>query len=41
MKSKVVFGDLKVKKSFDELKYSDIEDKKLRKWLERAFSDLG
>ena len=40
MKSKVVFGDKKVKASFEKLKSSKTEDKKLYEWLERAFEDL-
>jgi len=37
MKSKIVFGDDKVKISFDKLKSSKTEDKRLYKWLTRAF----
>lgn len=40
MKSKIVFGDDKVKISFDKLKSSKTEDKRLYKWLTRAFEDL-
>lgn len=40
MKSKVVFADEKLKNAFDKLKDSKTEDKILKKWLERAFSDL-
>ncbi len=40
MKSKIVFGDNKVKESFEKLKDSRTEDKKLYVWLTRAFEDL-
>jgi len=40
MKSRIVFGDEKVKKAFDKLKISKTEDKKLYRWLVRAFEDL-
>ncbi len=40
MKSKIVFGDNKVKESFEKLKDSRTEDKKLYGWLIRAFEDL-
>ena len=40
MKSKIVFGDNKVKESFEKLKGSRTEDKKLYGRLTRAFEDL-
>lgn len=40
MKSKIVFGDDKVKASFEKLKSSKTEHKRLYKWLTRAFEDL-
>jgi len=40
MKSKIVFGNERVKKSFEKLKNSKTEDKNLYKWLIRAFEDL-
>ena len=40
MKSKVVFGDEKVKASLEKLKSSKTEDKKLYGWLTRALEDL-
>ncbi|MAG20092.1 hypothetical protein CL618_01525 [archaeon] len=40
MKSKLVFGDEKTKLSFEKLKTSKTEDKKLYNWLTRAFEDL-
>jgi len=40
MKSKVVFGNSKLNDSFDKLKKSKTEDKKLYEWLVRAFEDL-
>jgi len=40
MKSKIVFGDEKVKASFEKLKSSKTEDKGLYEWLTRAFEDL-
>ena len=41
MKSKVVFADKKVKESYEMLKDSKTEDKRLLKWLDRAFDDLA
>ena len=40
MKSEVIFGDEKVQKSFDKLKNSKTEDKKLYEWIVRALEDL-
>ncbi len=40
MKARVVFADAKLKKAFEALKDSRTEDKKLYRWLERAFRDL-
>jgi hypothetical protein len=41
MKSKIVFADNKVKESFDKLKDSRADDKKLISWLNRAFDDIS
>ena len=41
MKSRVVFADAKVKQSFEKLKDSTTEDKKLYDWLNRAFDDIA
>lgn len=40
MKSKVKFVDEKVKESFEKLKESKTEDKKLYEWINRALDDL-
>ena len=40
MKSEVTFADDGMKKAFDNLKHSKTEDKKLYKWILRAFEDL-
>ena len=40
MKSEIKFADEKVQKNFEELKNSKTEDKKLYKWICRAFEDL-
>ena len=40
MKSRIVFGDEKLKESFEKLKQSKTEDKRLYEWLTRAFEDL-
>lgn len=40
MKSEVNFADEKIKESFEKLKNSKTEDKKLYKWIYRAFEDL-
>lgn len=40
MISKIVFADKRLKDAFEELKESKTEDKKLYKWLNRAFDDL-
>ena len=40
MKSEIEFADERVKSSFEELKDSRTEDKKLHKWICRAFEDL-
>ena len=40
MKSEIKFADEKVQKNFEELKDSKTEDKKLYKWICRAFEDL-
>jgi Txe/YoeB family toxin of Txe-Axe toxin-antitoxin module len=40
MKSSVVFGNEKVKTSFEKLKHSKTEDRKLYEWLTRAFKDI-
>ncbi len=40
MNSKLIFGDEKLKASFEKLQHSTTEDKKLYEWLVRAFEDL-
>jgi Txe/YoeB family toxin of Txe-Axe toxin-antitoxin module len=40
MKSEITFADEKVQKSFEALRDSKNEDKKLYKWICRAFEDL-
>jgi len=40
MKSEIRFADEKVKESFEMLKDSKTEDKKLYEWINRAFDDL-
>ena len=40
MKSEIIFSNEKVKKSFEYLKNSKTEDKKLHKWIMRAFEDI-
>ncbi len=40
MKSKIIFENQKVKESFEKLKDSKTEDKKLYNWLTRALEDL-
>lgn len=40
MKSKIKFADARVEKALQELKDSNTEDKKLHKWIFRAFDDL-
>ncbi len=40
MKSEIKFADEKVQNSFEELKNSKTEDKRLYKWICRAFEDL-
>lgn len=40
MKSEIKFADKKVQKSFEQLKNTQTEDKKLYKWICRAFKDL-
>jgi len=40
MKSKIKYAEERVKKSYDELKNSKTEDKKLYKWINRAMDDL-
>ena len=40
MKSDIKFADEKVQKNFEELKSSRTENKKLYKWICRAFEDL-
>jgi len=38
--SKIAFADKKLKAAFEKLKTSKTEDKKLYRWLNRAFDDL-
>ncbi len=40
MKSEIKFADEKVKKNFEELKDPNTEEKKLYKWICKAFEDL-
>ena len=40
MKSEIKFADEKVKASFESLKESKTEDKKLYEWIRRALDDL-
>lgn len=40
MKSKVVFGNEKLKEAYDKLKTSKTEDQMLHKWITRAIDDL-
>lgn len=40
MKSVVYFGDEKLKKAYDTLKTSKVEDQMLYKWISRAIDDL-
>jgi len=40
VKSDIIFADEKIQKSFEKLKDSKTEDKKLYKWIIRAFEDL-
>ena len=41
MECKVVFADKKLKVAFEKLKDCKTEDKKLFKWLNRAFDDIA
>lgn len=41
MKTKVRFVDPKIEKEFERLSTSGTDDKKLRKWVERAIRDLS
>jgi len=41
MKCKVVFADEKLKDAFEILKDSRMEDRRLYKWLNRAFDDIS
>ena|SRR3989344_2391649 len=38
--SKVQFGDLDIKKAYQELDNSTFQEKQLKEWLDRAFTDL-
>ncbi len=40
MKSKIKFAEAKTEKALQDLKDSQTEDKKLYKWIFRAFEDL-
>jgi Txe/YoeB family toxin of Txe-Axe toxin-antitoxin module len=40
MKSEIKFAEEKLKESFDKLKESKTEDKKLYEWINRALDDL-
>lgn len=41
MKSIVYFGDEKIKKAFDSLEHSKVEDQILHKWVKRAIDALA
>lgn|SRR5512137_609415 len=41
MKARVVFADGKLKEVFERLENSTAEDRKLHKWLGRAFDDIA
>jgi len=41
MESRVVFADEKIRKAFEKLQDSRTEDKRLFKWLNRAFDDIA
>ncbi|MFP4402181.1 MAG: hypothetical protein ACLFPL_03020 [Candidatus Nanoarchaeia archaeon] len=41
MKSRVVFGEEKLKEAFEKLKTSKTEDQMLYKWINRAIDDLA
>lgn len=41
MKSRVVFANNKLRKTFQKLKDSKTENKRLYQWLNRAFDDLA
>jgi Txe/YoeB family toxin of Txe-Axe toxin-antitoxin module len=41
VRSKVVFADRKLKEAFERLKDSTAEDRKLYKWLNKAFDDIA
>ena len=36
-KSKIIFGDEKIKNAFDKLDSSKTEDKKLKEWVRKGF----
>lgn len=38
--SRVIFGDEKVKKSYQELSSARFQEKQLQEWVDRAFQDL-
>jgi Txe/YoeB family toxin of Txe-Axe toxin-antitoxin module len=41
MRSRVVFADAKLKTTFERLRGSDLEDRRLYDWLQRAFDDIA
>jgi Txe/YoeB family toxin of Txe-Axe toxin-antitoxin module len=41
VRSRVVFADRKLKDAFERLKDSNGEDRKLHKWLTRAFDEIA
>jgi len=41
VRSRVVFADRKLKEAFERLKDSTAEDRKLHKWLNRAFDEIA
>jgi len=40
MKSEISFAEVRIEKALQDLKNSKTEDKKLHKWILRAFEDL-
>ncbi len=40
MKCEIRFADVKLKETFDKLKFSETEDKKLYEWICRALKDI-
>ena len=40
MKCRIFFADEKIKKAYDDLLTSTVEDKKIHKWITRALEDI-